>query len=97
MKLTIIGSGVRTPRLIPSLVRRAPRLGLTELWLMDTDADKLALIGSLCQQLAVDATFTFHFTTDAREAIRGAQHVITAIRPGLEKGRAIDERICFDH
>lgn len=97
MKLAIIGGGVRTPRLIPSLVRRAPRLGLTELWLMDTDADKLALIGSLCQQLAVDAPFTFHFTTDAREAIRGAQHVITSIRPGLEKGRAIDERICFDH
>ncbi len=97
MKLVIIGSGVRTPRLIPSLVRRAPRLGLTELWLMDIDADKLALIGNLCQQLAVDAPFTFHFTTDAREAIRGAQHVITSIRPGLEKGRAIDERICFDH
>ncbi len=97
MKLTIIGCGVRTPRLMPSLVRRAPRLRLTELWLMDTDADRLALIGHLCEQMAVDAPFTLHLTTDAREAIRGAHHVITSIRPGLEKGRAVDERICFEH
>jgi 6-phospho-beta-glucosidase len=98
MKLAIIGGGsVRTPRLIPSLVRRAERLGLTELWLMDTDAEKLALIGGLCQQMAADAPFTFHLTTDAREAIKGAQHIITSIRPGLEQGRATDERICFEH
>lgn len=98
MKLTIIGGGgVRTPRLIPSLVKRAERLGLTDLWLMDNDAEKLGLIGSLCQHLAgPDAQFNIHLTTDAREAISGAQHVITAIRPGLEAGRAQDERICFD-
>jgi len=98
MKLTIIGGGgVRTPRLIPSLVKRAARLGLRELWLMDDDAEKLALIGGLCKHLAGDAPFTITLTTDPHEAIRGAQHVITAIRPGLEGGRAIDERICFDH
>jgi 6-phospho-beta-glucosidase len=36
-------------------------------------------------------------STDARAAIQDAQHVITSIRPGLEQGRATDERICFDH
>lgn len=98
MKLAIIGgAGVRTPRLMPSLVKRAARLGLRELWLMDNDADKLALIGGLCQQMVGDAPFTIKLTTDAREAIAGAQHVITAIRPGLEQGRATDERICFNH
>jgi 6-phospho-beta-glucosidase len=98
MKLTIIGGGgVRTPRLIPSLVERAPRLGLTELWLMDNDAEKLGLIGGLSQTLAGEnPPFKLVFTTDAREAIAGAQHVITAIRPGLEQGRATDERICFE-
>lgn len=100
MKLTIIGGGsVRSPRLIPSLVRRAERLGLSELWLMDTDADKLELIGRLCQSLADQhgATFPIRLTTDAREALRGAAHVITSIRPGKEQGRALDERIAFEH
>lgn len=100
MKLTIIGGGsVRTPRLIPALVRRAKRLSLTEVWLMDTDAEKLALIGALCQALAEQhgETFRLRFTTDPRAAIEGAAHIVTAIRPGLERGRAIDERICFQH
>lgn len=100
MKMTIIGGGsVRTPRLIPSLVRRAERLGLTELWLMDIDAEKLNLIGRLCEHLLQEmgATFKLVLTTDPREAVRGAQHVITSIRPGAERGRAIDERIAMRH
>ncbi|KXK20827.1 MAG: glycoside hydrolase family protein [Chloroflexi bacterium OLB15] len=98
MKLTIIGGGgVRTPRLIPSLIKRAARLDLTEVWLMDTDAEKLSLIGGLCQTLAREAPFKLALTTDAHAAINGANHVITAVRPGLEKGRATDERICFAH
>ena len=64
MKLTVIGGGsVRTPQLIPALIRRASRLGLTELWLMDIDAEKLDLIGGLCRQLATNAPFSLHFTT----------------------------------
>lgn len=100
MKLTIIGGGsVRTPRLIPSLVKRAARLGLDEVWLMDNAEDKLRLIGGLCEMLAQqeNAPFKLVLTTDARAAVRDAQHVITSIRPGLELGRAVDERICFQH
>jgi 6-phospho-beta-glucosidase len=98
MKLTIIGGGgVRTPHLMPSLVKRAARLGLRELWLMDNDAEKLDLIAGLCRSIAPDAPFTITATGDATEAIRGAQHVITAIRPGLEQARATDERLCFEH
>lgn len=99
MKMAIIGGGgVRTPRLIPSLVKRAERLGLSEVWLMDNDAEKLQLIGSLCQQMAgADAPFKIILSTSAEESVRGAQHVITAVRPGLEQGRATDERLCFEH
>ena len=58
MKLAIIGGGgVRTPRLMPSLAKRAARLGLRELWLMDNDAEKLSLIGGLCQQMIGEAPF----------------------------------------
>lgn len=100
MKLTIIGGGsVRTPRLIPSLVRRAAKLDLQEVWLMDDAPDKLHLIGGLCATMAQrgGASFKLILSTDAREAIRDAQHVITSIRPGLERGRALDERIAFEH
>ncbi len=98
MKLTVIGGGsVRTPQLIPALIRRAKRLNLSELWLMDIDAEKLDLIGGLCRHLAADAPFSLHLTTDAETAIAGAGHVVTSIRPGGEQGRATDERICFSH
>ncbi|MAS33967.1 MAG: 6-phospho-beta-glucosidase [Anaerolineaceae bacterium] len=100
MKLTIIGGGsVRTPRLIPTLVRRTQNLGLKELWLMDIQPEKLELIGGLCRAMAEEAGASFEIilTTDAREAVTDADHVITSIRPGYERGRAVDERICFSH
>jgi 6-phospho-beta-glucosidase len=100
MKITVIGGGgVRTPRIIPSLVRRAERLDLRELWLMDIDGAKLELIGGLCQALAKQqgAPFQVILSTDPRESIRGARHIITTIRPGFEEGRAVDERIAFRH
>lgn len=100
MKLTVIGGGgVRTPRLIPALVKRAQRLDLQEVWLMDSDGDKLELIGGLCRTLAqqYNAPFKLVLTTDAREAVRGASHIITTIRPGKEQGRALDERVAFRH
>ncbi len=100
MKLTIIGGGgVRAPRIIPSLVRRARRLDLQELWLMDIDSPKLELIGGLCQALArqLDAPFEIKLSTNARESLSGASHIITSIRPGFEQGRALDERIAFKH
>src|SRR5262249_13344501 len=100
MKLTIIGGGsVRSPRIISSLVRRADRLDLQELWLMDIDGPKLELMGGLCQAMArqLNAPFKVILSTDARESIRGASHIITSIRPGFEQGRATDERIAFKH
>lgn len=100
MKLTVIGGGgVRTPRLIPSLVKRAQRLALNELWLMDINPEKLNLIGRLCQGVAeqLNAPFKVILTTNAEDAIRDADHIITTIRPGFEQGRALDERIAFKY
>ena len=100
MKLTVIGGGgVRTPRLIPSLVKRAKRLDLHELWLMDINPEKLNLLGKLCQAVAEqqNAPFKVILTTSAEDAIRDADHIITTIRPGFEQGRALDEKIAFQH
>ena len=98
MKLTIIGGGsVRTPRLIPSLVRRAARLGLQELWLMDSEPKRLELIGGMCRRQVEQLGGRFRVFTsgDAQVPIMDASHVITSIRPGLETSRAADERIAF--
>ncbi len=100
MKLTIIGgAGVRAPFMIAGLVQYAPRIDLHEVWLMDIDADKLDLIGGLCQTLMRRhaAPFALHCTTDAREALRGADHVVTTIRVGAEAGRVLDERVALRH
>lgn len=100
MKLTIIGgAGVRTPFMIAGLARYAPRLDLQEVWLMDIEAEKLELIGGLCQELARrhNVPFTLHLTTDPRAALKDADHVITTIRVGGEMGRVYDERIALRH
>ncbi len=100
MKLTIIGgAGVRTPRMIGSLVRRAKRLDLQELWLMDIDESKLNLMGGMCRALVekLDAPFRVFLSTDARESLAGTSHIIISIRPGFEQGRALDEKIAFQH
>lgn len=100
MKLTIIGgAGVRTPFMIAGLAQYAPRIDLQEVWLMDIHAEKLDLIGGLCQALAEQhhVPFSLHLTTDPRDALRDADHVVTTIRVGGEKGRVQDERIALRH
>jgi alpha-galactosidase/6-phospho-beta-glucosidase family protein len=52
MKLTVIGGGgVRAPLLVASALRRAEKIGLDELCLMEIDPRRLELIGGLCQQI----------------------------------------------
>jgi 6-phospho-beta-glucosidase len=100
MKLTIIGgAGVRTPFMIAGLAQYAKRIDLQEVWLMDTNAEKLDLIGGLCLSYADkhNIPFTLHLSTDAREALMDADHVITTIRVGDEMGRVQDERIALQH
>ncbi|MCA0453747.1 MAG: 6-phospho-beta-glucosidase [Chloroflexi bacterium] len=100
MKLTVIGgASVRTPRFIPALARRAERLGLQELWLMDIDEHKLDLMGALCLEIAKQHHIDFKIilSSDPQAAIKDADHIITTIRPGKEQGRVFDERIAFKH
>ncbi|HEX3049750.1 MAG TPA: hypothetical protein VHP83_03770 [Aggregatilineaceae bacterium] len=100
MKMTLIGGGgVRTPLVIASAVRRAERLGLSELCLMDINGEKLEMIGALCRVVLRELGSSLHvtMTTDPREAIKGADHVVTSIRVGNEQGRVFDERIALRH
>jgi 6-phospho-beta-glucosidase len=100
MKLALIGGGgVRSPLFVMTLLRWHERVGVSELCLMDIDEKKLELIGALSRELVHRAgdPFTLTATSDARQALEGAQQVVTTIRVGHEQGRATDERIALHH
>lgn len=100
MKLALIGGGgVRAPLFVQSALRRAHRIGLSEICLMDTAGAQLDLIGSLCAELARQAggTVAITTTTDIETAFDGVDHVVTTIRPGGVEGRIKDETIALGH
>ncbi|MFB0534068.1 MAG: glycoside hydrolase [Anaerolineae bacterium] len=96
MKITIIGAGgVRTPLVLKSILARQERLGLTELALMDVDAEHLELIRTLSIPVleAGKAAFRTLWTTDTREAIQDADYVLTTFRVGGIASRIVDEQV----
>ncbi len=100
MKLALIGGGgVRAPLFVASALRRAERVGLEELCLMDIDAEKLSIFGELCREVArrAESDVRITTTTDPRAALEGARHAVTTIRVGFEQGRVHDERIALKH
>ncbi len=98
MKITILGAaGVRTPLLVQAILARQGRLGLTELALMDVDAERLGLIGALTAPLEEQARFRTVRTTDPAAALAGADFVITTFRVGGMAGRVVDERVPLAH
>jgi 6-phospho-beta-glucosidase len=100
MKLALIGGGgVRAPLFVASALRRAERVGLEELCLMDTNAEKLAIFGELCREVGrrAESDVRITTTTDPRAALESAAHVVTTIRVGAEPGRVLDERIALKH
>jgi 6-phospho-beta-glucosidase len=100
MKIAIMGAaGVRTPLIVQAIQRRygVGRLDLTELALMDVDAERLDLIGTLTAPLEQSAGFHVTRTTDATVALDTADYVITTFRVGGIESRVVDERVPLAH
>jgi 6-phospho-beta-glucosidase len=100
VKISIIGAGgVRTPLIVKALVQRQDRLGLSELALMDIDAEHLELIGAITAPLEHSSDTRFHITrtTDLELALKESDFVITTFRVGGIESRVIDERVPLDH
>jgi 6-phospho-beta-glucosidase len=92
LKIAIIGgAGVRVPLLAGGLARSDLRI--TRIDLYDVDRPRLAVIGSLAQQMAPGIRVTNAETAEA--AIAGADFVITSIRVGGAPQRAKDEAACI--
>ncbi len=99
MKMTLLGSGVRAPFVLRGLAACQDDLGLDEVVLHDTDPERLALMAALGAHLCAGwgAGFTVRGETDPRAAIAGAGFVFSAIRPGQEGARAVDEEVPLKH
>ncbi len=98
MKLAVIGGGgVRSMFLAKSLAQRAAELGITTLAFMDNDEVKLNIYGKMARKTAlyINPDIDFQLTTDAKEAVRDADYVITTIREGGDEMRVRDERIAL--
>ena len=92
MKLTVIGGGgVRSMFLAKSIAQKADRLSITELIFMDNNEKKLNIYGKMARTVAakINPDINFTLTSDAVEAVRDADYVITTIRVGEDEiGRA---------
>lgn len=100
MKITVIGGGsTYTPELVKGFLERTTQLLLHELWLMDVDEHRLAIVGGFVQRLveARGRPFRVILTTNRREALAGASYVCTQLRVGQMEARRQDEYLARRH
>ena len=99
MKMTLLGTGVRTPYVLHGLVARPDALGLRAVVLHDSDPERLELMTAfgayLCDEWG--AGFEVRGEPSPRGALAGARFVFCAIRVGRDRARALDERIALKH
>ena len=100
MKLAIIGGASSySPELIDGLFSRLDAIPATEVWMMDPNAERLAITSNFARRMAKKHgdPFTIHHTGDMREAVAGASYVVTQIRVGGVQARIADEKLGLRH
>ena len=100
MKVAVIGGGsTYTPELVNGFLERLKTLPVSELCLMDIDADRLAVVGGFAQRMvkAKGSPFKVELSRDQRAAVRGASYVTTQLRVGGMQARKADEYLGLRH
>ncbi len=95
-RICVVGAGsTYTPELVEGFIKRREELQVSQISLMDIDAGKLEIVGSLARRMITKSGLPAKvvLTTDRREALEGADFVITQIRVGGLEGRSKDESI----
>lgn len=95
-KMTIIGgASVRAVFFAHELAKRAGKLGITKLCLLDPDVEKLRRIGAVARYAVSRVTnaLTVELETDTDRAIAGTDYFVTTIRVGGDASRVQDEEI----
>ncbi|WP_085522765.1 6-phospho-beta-glucosidase [Tuberibacillus sp. Marseille-P3662] len=99
MKLTILGgAGMRTPQLIRGLFKHDD-IQFDEIVLFDQDEERLSVMGEISKYLVQQNNnpFKLVFTTNIREAVKGANFIYSAVRVGQEESRIKDEHVALKH
>lgn len=100
LKVAVIGGGsTYTPELVNGFLERVKSFPLDELWLMDIDAERLAVVGGFAKRMveAKGSPFTVHLTTDQQAAVKNANYVTTQLRVGQMRARREDEYLGLRH
>ena len=100
MKVAIIGGGsTYTPELIQGFLDRVSTFPVTQLWLMDVDPHRLAVVGNFARRMAAaqGAPFEVVLSTSQREAVQNSSYVITQLRVGMMQARREDEYLGLRH
>ena len=95
-KVTVVGGGsTYTPELVDGFVRRADRLPIDELVLLDTDPERLEIVGGLAQRMLdrLDWVGRLQLTGDRDAALDGADFVLFQLRVGGQAARLVDETL----
>jgi 6-phospho-beta-glucosidase len=96
VKVAVIGAGsTYTPELVEGFVTRGDRLRVDQLALLDTDAERLDIVGGLAARMMTKAGWTGELTLtgDRDRALEGAQFVICQLRVGGQAARFVDETL----
>lgn len=96
INVTIIGSGsTYTPELMDGFLKRKDSLTLKKVTFMDIDERKRTIVGNLCARILRNdgCDCEIVYTDSLKEAITGADFVLTQFRVGKLPARYLDENI----
>ena len=96
VKVAVVGGGsTYTPELIEGIARRGDRMPVDELVLLDTDPERLEVVGGLAgrmlSRLGWGGRLVLSGDTDA--AVDGAHFVLIQLRVGGQAARLVDETL----
>jgi 6-phospho-beta-glucosidase len=100
LKVAVIGGGsTYTPELVNGFLARVGQFPVDELWLMDIDEERLAIVGGFAQRMvaAKGSPFKVFLTSSQREAVKDASYVTTQLRVGHMEARRRDEYLGLRH
>ncbi len=96
VKIAVVGGGsTYTPELVEGFATRADRLPVDELCLLDTDAERLDVVGGLVRRILAKRGFAGEvaLTGDRDRALEGADFVVVQLRVGGQAARLVDETL----
>jgi 6-phospho-beta-glucosidase len=96
LKLAVVGGGsTYTPELVDGFAKRADRVAVDEIALLDIDPERLAIVGGLAERMLARQGWSGRViqTTDRDAAIDGADFVLIQLRVGGQRARLGDETV----